>query len=172
MTLDLAVHDADGALAIAEVAHADRGSVIDVATSGGGSFSIRPADGERQTLFGMGGASEPGDFAGELQFDLYVFGEGTDQAGGLKVKLDSGSLDAGAVDLPFATFTPEEWSTVTVQIDDIVRNPAQPNGRPVDLGRVQSLFALEATSFARLQVDNIRLICGHVMQGGCGIQPP
>ncbi len=172
MTLDLAVHDADGALAIAEVARADRGMVIDVATSGGGSFSIRPAGGEQQTLFGMGGASEPGDFAGELQFDLYVFGDGTDPASGLKVKLDSGSLDAGAVELPFATFTPEEWTIVTVQIADIVRNPAQPGGRPVDLGRVRSLFTLEPTSFARLQLDNIRLICGHVVQGGCGIQPP
>lgn len=172
VTLNLAVHDADGPLAIAEVARADRGMVIDVAASGGGSFSIRPADGERQTLFGMGGASEPGDFAGELQFDVYVFGDGTDAASSVRVTLDSGSLDAGAVDLPFAALTPEEWTTVTVQIADIVRNPAQPGGRPVDLGRVRSLLTLEPTSFARLQVDNIRLICGHVAQGGCGIQPP
>ncbi len=172
VTLDLAVHDANGALAIAEIAHADRGMVIDVASSGGGSFSIRPADGERRTLFGMGGASEPGDFAGELQFDLYVFENGTDSASNLRIQLDSGSLEAGAVDLPFATLTPEKWTTVTVQIADIVRNPAESGGRPVDLGRVRSLFTLEPTSFARLQVDNIRLICGHVTQGGCAIQPP
>ena len=172
VTLDIAVHDADGALAIAEVAHADRGTVIDLATSGGGSFSIRPADEERQPLFGMGGASESGNFAGELQFDLYVFGDGTDAASSLRVKLDSGFREAGVVDLPFEALTPEEWTTVTNQIADIVRNPAQPGGRPVDLGRVRSLFALEPTSFARLQVDNIRLICGHVVQGGCGIRPP
>ncbi len=170
VTLDLAVDDADGALAIAEVAHAGRGNVIDVATSGGGSFSILPAGDDRLTLFGMGGASESGDFAGELQFDLYVFGDGTDAAGSLKVQLDSGSLDAGTVDLPLATLTKDEWTTVTVQIADIVRSPARPGGRPVDLGRVRSLFALEPTSFARLQVDNIRLICGHVVQGGCGIR--
>ncbi|MCY3966145.1 MAG: family 16 glycosylhydrolase [Acidobacteria bacterium] len=168
--LDLAVHDADGALAIAEVARADRGNVIDLATSGGGSFSVRPADDERLTLFGMGGASESGDFAGELQFDLYVFADGTDAAGSLKVQLDSGSLDAGTVDLPFAALTKDEWTTVTVQIADIVQSPARPGGRPVDLGRVRSLFALEPTSFARLQVDNIRLICGHAVQGGCGVR--
>ncbi len=108
VTLDLAVDDADGALAVAEVARAGRGTVIDVAASGGGGFSIRPAGGERLTLFGMGGASEPGDFAGELQFDLYVFGDGTDPASSLKVGLDSGDLDAGAVDLPFARLTPGE----------------------------------------------------------------
>ncbi|MYA08708.1 MAG: glycoside hydrolase family 16 protein [Holophagales bacterium] len=169
VTLDLAVDDADGALAVAEVVHADRGTVIDVATSGGGSFSIRPAGEKRLTLFGMGGAPESGDFAGELQFDLYVSADGTDAAGSLKIKLDSGSLDAGAVDLPLATLKHEEWTTVTVQMADIVRNPARPGGRPVDLGRVRSLFALEPASFARLQVDNIRLICGHVVQGGCGI---
>ncbi|MCY3971721.1 MAG: glycoside hydrolase family 16 protein [Acidobacteria bacterium] len=170
VTLDLAVDDAAGALAIAEVAWADRGNVIDVATSGDGSFSILPAGDDRLTLFGMGDASETRDFAGELQFDLYVFADGTDAAGSLKVQLDSGSLDAGAVDLPFATLTRDKWTTVTIQIDDIVRNPARPGGRAVDLGRVRSLFTLEPTSFARLQVDNIRLICGHAVQGGCGVR--
>ncbi len=172
VTLDLAADDADGALAIAEVLRADRGMVIDVATLSGGSLAIRPADELRQTLFGMGSASATGDFAGELQFDLFVFTEGTDAASSLRVKLDSGFLEAGAVDLQFARLTSEEWTTVTVQIDDIVRNPARPGGNPVDLDRVRTLFALETTSFARFQIDNVRLICGHVTQGGCGIQPP
>ncbi|MCY3661656.1 MAG: glycoside hydrolase family 16 protein [bacterium] len=170
VTLDLAVDDADRALAIAEVALAGRGAVIDVATSGGGNFSIRPAADERLTLFGMGGASQPGDFPAELQFDLYVFGDGTDAASSVKIRLDSGSLQAGAVDVPFAMLTLDEWTTVTVQIHDILRNPAQPDGRPVDLDRVRGLFTLEPTSFARLQVDNIHLICGHVVQGGCGMR--
>ncbi|MDE2922939.1 MAG: glycoside hydrolase family 16 protein [Acidobacteriota bacterium] len=170
VTLNFAVDDADGALAIAEVARAGRGMVIDLATSGGGSFSIRPAEEERLTLFGMGGASQPGNFPAELQFDLYVFGDGTDAASSLNVKLDSGSPEAGAVDLPFATLTRDTWTTVTVQIGDIVRNSGQTGGRPVDLDRVRSPLALESTSAAHLQVDNVRLICGHVVQGGCGIR--
>ena len=166
--LDLLVRDAGGALAVAEVASAERGMVIDVSTSGGGSFSIRPANEERLRLFGMGGAAKPGRFAGELQFDLYVFGGDTDAAGSLAVKLDSGFPNVGAVALPLETLSFDEWTTVTVQISDIVRSP----GRPVDLDQVLGLFVLEPTSFARLQVDDIRLICGHVEQGGCGIEPP
>lgn len=42
LPLDLLASNADGALAIAEVAHADRGTVIDVSTSGGGSFVDPP----------------------------------------------------------------------------------------------------------------------------------
>ena len=63
-------------------------------------------------------------------------------------------------------------TTVTVQISHIIQNPGQPGGRRVDLNQVLSLFVLEPTSFARLKVDNIRVICGHVVQRGCGIQPP
>ena len=172
VTLNLQVHGTDGALALAEVASVDRGMVIDVSTSRRGSFSIRPANAEPQTLFGMGRASEPGSFAGELQFDLYVFGDDTDAAGSLAVKLDSGLLGAGAVELPLATLPHDEWTTVTVQVSDIVRNPSPPDGRPIDLDEVLSLFVLEPTSFARVQIDNIRLICGHVVQRGCGIEPP
>ena len=169
--LDLVVHDADGALAVAEVASAERGMVIDVSTSGGGSFAIRPANERRLRLFGMGGASKPGSFAGELQFDLYVFADDTDGASSLAVKLDSGFPDVGAVQLQLETLPPDEWTTVTVQISDIVRNAVPPGGRPVDLEQMVSLFVLEPSSFARLQVDNIRLICGHAELGGCGIKP-
>ena len=170
LSLDLQVHNADSALAVAEVASAERGMVIDVSTTGGGSFSIRPPNEKRLRLFGMGGASEPGNFAGELQFDLYVFGEDTDAAGSLAVRLDTGSRNVGAVQLPLETLPQDEWTTVTVQISDIVRTPGPPGGRPVDLDQVLSLFVLEPSSSARLQVDNIRLICGHVEQRGCGIE--
>ena len=170
--LDLQVHDVDGALAIAEIPSAERGMVIDVVTTGGGSFAIRPTNDERQTLFGMGRGTEPGSFAGELQFDLYVVGDDTDAASSLAVKLDSGFPDVGAVELPLETLPHDEWTTVTVQISDIVRTPSALGGLPVDLDQVLSLFVLEPTSFARLQVDNIRLICGHVVQRGCGIEPP
>ena len=174
-TVELAfgVYDAGGALTMSEVdAGGDHGMVIDVNTAGGGNFSIFPSSLERQTLFGMGSASDPGDYAGEVQFDLYVFGDQTDPDSSLQVKLDSGFPDLGFVDLPVSTLAKDEWTTVTVQISDIAHNPGHFGGGPVDLARVLSLFVLEPTSFAHVQVDNIRILCGHVDPGSCGIAPP
>ena len=172
VTLDFGVYDAGGALTLSEVADGDGGMAIDVATSGGGNFSIFPASLERQRLFGMGSASAPGNYAGEIQFDLYVFAAETDPAGSLQVKLDSGFPALGFVDLPVSTLARDEWTTVTVQISDIAHNPGNFGGGPVDLGRVLSLFVLEPTSYAHVRVDNIRILCGHVGQGDCGIAPP
>ncbi len=170
--LDFGVYDAGGALAFSETSDGDRGMVIDVNTTGGGNFSIFPANLARQTLFGMGSASDPGSYAGEVQFDLYIFGDETDPDSSLQVKLDSGFPDLGFVDLPVATLATDEWTTVTVQISDIAHNPSNFGGGPVDLDQVLSLFVLEPTSHAHLRVDNIRIICGHVGQGDCGIMPP
>ncbi|MYA16364.1 MAG: hypothetical protein F4Z28_06090 [Gammaproteobacteria bacterium] len=171
--LDFGVYDAGGALVLSQVdAGGDRGMVIDVNTSGGGNFSIFPTSLARQTLFGMGSAPDPGNYAGELQFDLYVFGDDTDPQSSLQVKIDSGFPDLGFVDLPVSTLAKDEWATVTVQISDIAHNPGHFGGGPVDLGRVLSLFVLEPTSFAHVRLDNIRIICGHVGQGDCGIAPP
>ena len=173
VALDFGVYDAGGALVLSEIdAGGDRGMVIDVSTTGGGNFSIFPVSLERQTLFGMGNASDPGNYAGELQFDLYVFGAETDPDSGLQVKIDSGFPDLGFVELPVSTLAKDEWTTVTVQISDIAHNPGHFGGGPVDLGRVLSLFVLEPTSHAHLQVDNIRISCGHVVEGDCGITPP
>ena len=172
-TLDFGVYDADGALALSEVdVGGDRGMVIEVNTTGGGNFSIFPSSLARQSLFGMGSASHSGNYAGELQFDLYVFGDATDPAGSLQVKMDSGFPDVGYVDLPMSTLAKDQWTTVTVQISDIAHNAGQYGGGPVDLGAVLSLFVLEPTGYARLQVDNIRILCAHVGQGDCGITPP
>ena len=172
VALDFGVYDAGGALAFSEVDGGDRGMVIDVNTSGGGNFSIFPASQARQTLFGMGSASDGANYAGEVQFDLYIFGDETDAASSLQVKLDSGFPDLGFVDLPIETLTTDAWTTVTVQISDIAHNPSNFGGGPVDLDQVLSLFVLEPTSHAHLRVDNIRIICGHVGDGDCGIRPP
>jgi len=172
VALDFGVYDAGGAFVLSEVDAGERGMVIDVNTSGGGNFSIFPASLARQTLFGMGSASDPGNYAGELQFDLYVFGAETDAESSLQVKLDSGFPDLGFVDLPVSSLTKDEWSTVTVQISDIAHNAGQFGGGPVDLAQVLSLFVLEPTGAAHVQVDNIRIICGHVDEGNCGIMPP
>ena len=173
LPLDFGVYDNNGALALSEVdVGGERGMVVDVDTSGGGNFSIHAADLSRQIFFGMGSAREPGDYAGEVQFDLYVFADGTDAESGLQVKLDSGFPDLGFVELAFADLPMDEWTTVSVGITDIIRNPGDFGGGPLDVGRVLSLFVLEPTGAAHLQVDNIRIRCGHPTDRGCGIRPP
>ncbi|MCE2407537.1 MAG: family 16 glycosylhydrolase [Pseudomonadales bacterium] len=169
--LTIGVYDADGALAFSEVDTGDsRGTVIDMLTSGGGNFNIYAANNERQTLFGMGSASDGANYAGEVSFDVYVFSEGTDAESGLQVKLDSGFPDLGFVEISISDLPLDEWTTVTAQISDIAHNAGQFGGGPVDLSNVLSLFVLEPTGAAHIQVDNIRLSCAHVSD--CGITPP
>ena len=171
VALRFGVDDNNGALRLSEVDR-ERGRVIDVDTTGGGSFSIHATDLSRHRFFGMGSAAEAASFAGELQFDLYVFGAATDLNSGLKVKLDSGFPDLGFVELAIADLRTDEWTTVTAQISDIAHNSCDFGGGPVDLSRVLSLFVLEPTGAAHLQVDNIRILCAHPSPGGCGIAPP
>ena len=170
--LNFGVYDAGGALSLREVPVEGRGMVIEVNTSAGGNFSIFPADQSRQTFFGMGSASDPANYAGELQFDLFVDSAQTNAEGAIQIKLDSGFPDLGFVELPISSLTTDEWTTVTVQVSDIAHNPGNFGGGPVDLSQVLSLFVLEPTHSARLQVDNITLKCAHVGQGDCGIAPP
>ena len=171
--LSFGVYDNNGALVLTEVdGGGERGTVIDVNTTGGGNISVFPTDLVRQNLFGMGSASAPGNYGGEIQFGLYVFGDGTDTASALQVKLDSGFPDLGFVELPVADLPLDEWTTVTVQISDIAHNPGAFGGGPVDLGSVLSLFVLEPTGSAHLRIDNLKLLCGHPTAGGCGIVPP
>ncbi len=172
VALSFGVYDNNGALRLSEVDGGERGRVIDVDTTGGGNFSIHATDLSRHNFFGMGSAADAASFAGELQFDLYVFSAGTDVNSGLQVKLDSRFPDLGFVELAIADLPMDEWTTVTTQISDIAHNPGNFGGGPVDLGRVLSLFVFEPTGAAHVQVDNIRILCAHPSAGGCGITPP
>ena len=161
--LGIHVDDAGGALALAELEESERGRVIDLATIGGGSFAVRAAD-SRLRLFGMGPV-EGASLAGEIQFDLHLFAEGTDPASRLLVKLDSGPAAVGLAELPVAGLPTNEWTTVTVQIGELVRN----SGGVVDLARVRSLFVLEPVGAVHLRLDDVRIRCGHKQPHGCGI---
>lgn len=173
VALTIGVYDANGAFALSEVdSGGDRGTVLEINTSGGGNFNIFPASQARQTLYGMGSASDGANYAGEVSFDLFVFSEGTDPASAVQVKLDSGFPDLGFVEIPIADLPTDAWTRVTVQISDIAHNPGHFGGGPVDLANVLSLFVLEPTGAARMQVDNIRLSCAHVNANDCGIAPP
>ncbi len=171
--LNIGVYDAGGAFALTEINGGDeRGMVLEIETTGGGNFNVYPADQNRLALFGMGSASDPANYAGELMFDLYVSSTGTDLDSTIQIKMDSGFPDLGYVELQIADLPLDEWTTLTVQISDIAHKAGQFGGGPVDLGQILSLFVLEPLGTARLRVDNIRLICGHVEQNGCGIIPP
>ena len=166
VALDFGIGD-HGTVALSEVEEGGRGQVVDIEASAGGRLAIRAADSSRQRFFGMGNAALATPLAGELQFDLYIFGAATELAGALRVGLDSGPANAGFVELPIRQLPRDEWTTITVQISDVVGNP---HGA-VDLDRVLGLFALAFTGAAHVRLDDVRILCAHSQQGGCGIAP-
>ena len=169
--LDFAIDDNGGAFALSEADGGERGRFIDLRTSGGGHFSILAAKRSRHRFYGMGDATLAADLAGELQFDLYVSSAETDANGSLQVRLDSGPQSVGFVQLPIGELPLDQWTTITVQISDIVHNPGDA-ARPVDLARVRSLFGLAHTGAAHMRLDNIKILCAHSVRDGCGIAPP
>ena len=171
--LNIGVWDNSGALSVLEMMDDDEhGTVIDMMTTGGGNMSLHASDTSRQNFFGMGDSIHPGKFAGEIQFDLYIDSAGTDLDSAIQVKMDSGFPDLGFVQLPIKDLVKDEWTRVTVQISDIVHMRGDFGGGPVDMNRVLSLFVLEPTGRAHLRVDNIRIVCAHPEDKGCGIVPP
>ena len=153
------------ALALSEVEEEGRGRVIELKADEGGRLSISAADASPQRFYGMGSAELATPLAGELQFDLYIFSAATELAGALRVGMASGPAEAGFVELPVRQQSLDKWTTITVQISDIVRN----SGGAVDLARIHSLFTLAHTAPARTRLDNIRIICAHSQRDGCGL---
>jgi beta-glucanase (GH16 family) len=164
--------DNGGSLVLSEVAAADpaRGTVIDVNTTNSGNFSFFATDNEPIQLFGMGNNPNWWEVhAGELKFDLYVDSAGTDPNSSLLIKMDSGFPALGFVDLAVADLPLDQWSTVSVKVNDLIFNSGD---QPLDTSNVVSLFVLEPTGMAHVQVDNIQLVCGHPNDNGCGITAP
>ncbi len=162
----------NGALVLSEVAADDpaHGMVIDVNTTNSGNFSFYAADGETVELFGMGNNPNWWEIhAGELKFDLYVDSAGTDQSSSLLIKMDSGWPALGFVELKVADLPQDEWTPVSVKINDLIFNSGD---QPLNTSSVVSLFVLEPTGMAHVQVDNIQLVCGHPASSGCGVSPP
>jgi len=162
--------DNNGALVLTEVAANDatHGTVIDVYTTDTGNFSLYALDGDPIELYGMG--NNPAwweGHAGVLSFDLYIDSANTDQASSLLVKMDSGWPALGFVTLAVADLPQDEWTTVNVNINDLLVNSGD---QPLDTTNIVSLFVLEPTAAAHVQVDNISLSCGS--PGSCGISAP
>ena len=184
VTRDLAFasfFDNDGALVLSEVAAADesRGMVIDVNTLGGGNFNFYaesvvkvngiPLDTDQNiTLYGMGNNPNFWELhAAEFKFDLYIDSAGTDVDGSLRVKMDSGFPALGFVELAVADLPQDEWTTISVRVNDLLANCGD---SCLDTSDVVGLFVLEPTSMAHVQLDNIQLICGHPT--ACGVEAP
>ena len=167
--LDFAIDDHGGALALAETDGGERGRIVEARTDSGGRISILAAS--RHRLYGMGDATLAANLAGELQFDLYVFSAATDTDGSLQVGLDSGAQSIGFVEVPIGEMPLDQWTTITVQISDVVHSRGN-GGNRVDLSRVRSLFALGFDGAAHVRLDNIKVLCAHSQVDGCGIAPP
>ena len=164
--------DNGGSLVLSEVAAADasHGMVIDVNTTNSGNFSFYAADNETIELIGMGNNPNWWELhAAELKFDLFVDSAGTDIDSSLLIKMDSGWPALGFVDLPVADLPLDEWTTVSVKVNDLIFNSGD---QPLYTSAVVSLFVLEPTGMAHVQVDNIQLVCGHPSDNGCGVSPP
>ncbi|MCP3670236.1 MAG: glycoside hydrolase family 16 protein, partial [Gammaproteobacteria bacterium] len=162
--------DNSGAMVLSEVAadDADHGIVIDIFTTDSGNFSITAVDTDSFTLYGMGNSSSWWQIhAAELRFDLYIDSSNTDQESSLLVKMDSGWPALGYVELSIADLPQDEWTTVSVKINDLLANSGD---SALDTENVISLFVLEPTAAAHIQVDNISLSCGN--PGSCGISAP
>ena len=164
----------DGALTFAEVAADDtsRGTVIDVQTTNMGNISISAVDGEPTTLFGMGNNPNFRELhAAELKFDLYVDSTATDAESSLLIRMDSGYPAVGSYALDVADLPADEWTSVSVPLNDLLAYREE-SLNPLDTNEVVSFFVLQPTGAAHVQVDNIRLSCGHPGDGGCGIRAP
>jgi beta-glucanase (GH16 family) len=173
--------DNGGALLWSEVAAADeaRGMVVDVNTLGGGSITFYgesvvsvdgvPLDTDKPTnLFGMGNNPNFWELhAAELKFDLYIDSAGTNAESALRVKMDSGQPFGGVVELAVADLPQDEWTTVSVKVNDLLANCGE---GCLDTSDVLGLFVLEPTGMAHVQLDDIQLVCGH--PSACGIEAP
>ena len=126
-----------------------------------GRWNIQTGDGTAEGIPGWGN--------NELQ--SYQAGNISVGGGNLTITAKQEAADGRQYTSARINLAKDEWATVAVQISEIAHNPGNFGGDPVDLAQV-SLFVLEPTSFAHVRVDNIRIICGHIREGDCGISPP
>jgi hypothetical protein len=81
--------------------------------------------------------------------------------------MDSGQPFGGVVELAVADLPQDEWTTVSVRVNDLLANCGE---GCLDTSDVLGLFVLEPTGMAHVQLDNIQLVCGHPTS--CGVEAP
>jgi beta-glucanase (GH16 family) len=170
--LDIGVFDNDGALTVTEVASSDpdRGTVIEVETSGGGNIQINDPTGATFELFGVGRADNNDFYGGELKFDVFIDSAAT-EASALQIGVDSGFPNIGFLQIPTADIPQDQWTPISVALSDVIQsNIGAFGGGPMDIEAVLNLIVLEPVGGAALmQFDNIRLVCGAPQSRPCGI---
>ena len=165
----LAIDMSDGATELVD--DGEGGRAIDLRASAGGRFSIGAEDASRYDLYGMGGAPAP--LAGELQFDIFVFGVATDLESSVRVGLASDRRGFAFVELPLDGWPQNQWTTATVQISDMTHGAgdAMDGADASLLGDVRRLFVMEFVAAARIRLNDIKILCAHSQPDGCGIRP-
>ena len=167
--VSLAIDVSDGATELVD--DGAGGRAIDLRASAGGRFSIVAEDASRYDFYGMGGAPAP--LAGELQFDIFVFGAATALESSVRIGLASDSRGFAFVELPLDGWPQNQWATVTVQISDMTHGAGDAtDGTDASaLGDVHRLVVLEFAAVARIRLNEIKILCAHSQPGGCGIRP-
>lgn len=151
----------------------DQGTVLEIITTNSGNVSIYADDAETFELYGVGTSAEPwAPHNGELSFDLYVDSASTDPEGMIAIKMDSGFPNLGYINLPVSELTMDAWQPIHLKLSDLLANPNNGGGNPLDVNSVVSLFVVEPTSSAHIMLDNIKFKCGAPGNNSCGIRPP
>ena len=141
LTLD--VFSNDGAIIVTVLETSD-GKVIDVLSSGGGNFSLQDVTGEPFSLFGMGDAQTPGNFGGDVKFDIQIItGADTDLSGSLLVKIDSGFPDVGFIEIPLSELPLDQVFGLSARISEMLGgNTGFYGGDAPDISEIISLSRL------------------------------
>ncbi|GLX77836.1 hypothetical protein tinsulaeT_11760 [Thalassotalea insulae] len=163
--------DNGGAISLASVdGGGEHDQVLEITTSNMGNVAINAVDGKSFKLFGMGTSAEPWKlYAGELKFELYIDSSATDLDSSITIKMDSGWPALGYKTLNIADLKLDQWQQISVPVNDLVATPGE---QGLDTSAVVNLFVIEFGAAAKVNLDNVRLICGHKEQNGCGIEAP
>jgi beta-glucanase (GH16 family) len=123
--------------------------------------------------FDFSGKGLGGDPVGEIVFRMRV-NSVTDGAR-LLVKLDSGFLNLGEVEIPRDVLAIGEWKTYSVKFDQLLANPGFVDccgGQGVDLENVVNPFVFEVVDGdADVYLDDIRITNACYVVGACGASP-
>lgn len=167
--LNFNVFDNSGAFSVQTVADDDKGTAINLVTTGGGNVSVVDANGRAFKFVNMG-TSAASSSGADFKFSLKIDDDGsTDMTGRLQVKLDSTFPNVSYTELDLSNYPVGEWVEVSVKLSDMLaQNQGVYGGAPVDVNAVNSLVTFEPTSAANIYIADLSLVCGSAQF--CGLE--